>query len=177
MLSADVMNCASDCRGGVQPSFQGLSREVNGFLMNWSLGESSSSHCMETSHWLSVYLIVYIYLYSSHNKYTMAFKIKSAKIFFFFFWNKRTHSDVVVGSSSMFEHTLGCYRTSTGRGNEALPHPDPAGQHRLRHARRDGCQSLARREREAAECSAGGGGDTTASTPNQAGLTSSGFSV
>lgn len=32
----------------------------------------------------------------------------------------------------MFEHTLGCYRTSTGRGNEALPHPDPAGQHRLR---------------------------------------------
>lgn len=34
MLSADVMNCASDCRGGVQPSIQGLSREVNGFLMN-----------------------------------------------------------------------------------------------------------------------------------------------
>lgn len=57
----------------------------------------------------------------------MAFKIKSAKIFFFFFWNKRTHSDV-VGSSSMLEHTLGSYRTSTGRGNEALPQPDPAGR-------------------------------------------------
>lgn len=115
-MSAD-MNCALDCR--------------RGFLMNWSLEESSASHCMETSHWLLVYLIVYIYLYSSHNKYTMAFKIKSAKIFFFF-WNKRTHSDVVVCSSSMFEHTLGCYRTSTGRGNEALAHPVPAGQHRLR---------------------------------------------
>lgn len=65
----------------------------------------------------------------------MAFKIKSAKIFcfvfLFFFWNKRTHSDVVVGSSSTFEHTQGCYRTSTGRGNEALPHPEPAGWHRL----------------------------------------------
>lgn len=39
---------------------------------------------------------------------------------------------VVVGSSFMSEHTLGCYRTSTGRGNEALPHPHPAGRHRLR---------------------------------------------
>lgn len=32
----------------------------------------------------------------------MAFKIKSAKIFF---WNKRTHSDVVVGSSLILELT------------------------------------------------------------------------
>lgn len=165
------MNCALDCCRGVGPSFQGLSREVNEFLMNWSLEESSSSHCMETSHWSSVYLIVYIYLYSSHNKYTMAFKIKSAKIFIF--WNKRTHSDVVVGSSSMFEHTLGCYRTSTGRGNEALPHPDPAGQHRLRTKVTLG--GMAVREREAAECLAGG--NTTASTPNRAGVTTSGFSL
>lgn len=60
----------------------------------------------ETSLWSSVYLIVYIYiyiyLYSFHNKYTMAFKIKSAKIFF---WNKRTHSDVVVGSTLILAQT------------------------------------------------------------------------
>lgn len=44
----------------------------------------------------------------------MAFKIKSAKIFF---WNKRTHSDVVVGSTLILARP-GRYRISTGRGNE-----------------------------------------------------------
>lgn len=56
----------------------------------------------KTSLWSSVYLIVYLYIFIFHNKYTMAFKIKSAKIFF---WNKRTHSDVVVGSTLILAQT------------------------------------------------------------------------
>lgn len=175
MLSADVMNCASDCRGGVQPSIQGLSREVNGFLMNWSLGESSSSHCMETSHWLSVYLIVYIYLYSSHNKYTMAFKIKSAKIFFFFFGIKE-HTVMLL---LVVLPCLSTHWAATGRQQEE--------ETRLCHTQilqvNTGCvtpggmavsHSL---EENTRQQSVRPGGDTTASTPNQAGLTSSGFSV
>lgn len=42
----------------------------------------------------------------------MAFKIKSAKIFF---WNKRTHSDVVVGSTLILAQTE---RAATGHQQE-----------------------------------------------------------
>lgn len=126
---------------------------------------------METSHWSSVYLIVYIYLYSSHNKYTMAFKIKSAKIFFSFFWNKRTHSDVVVGSSSVLEHTLGCYRTSPGRENEALPHP--SGRRRIAPRGAAVSHTL---EETVRQQSVGPGGNTTASTSDPAGTTASRYS-
>ena len=53
----------------------------------------------------------------------MAFKIKSAKIFF---WNKRTHSDVVVGSTLILaEAATG---KSTGRENEASSFLHPASE-------------------------------------------------
>lgn len=60
------------------------SEDVNEFLMKWCSRESSSPHWQKlASGHLFIWLYTYIYLYSFHNKYTMAFKIKSAKIFFF----------------------------------------------------------------------------------------------
>lgn len=58
----------------------------------------------------------------------MAFKIKSAKIFlsffflfvFSFFWNKRTHSDVVVGSTVILAQAGPLQGVKTGRGYEAF---------------------------------------------------------
>lgn len=65
----------------------------------------------------------------------MAFKIKSAKIFFFisffFFWNKRTHSDVVVGSTVILAQAGALQDIKTGRGNEAFSFLHPASGDRL----------------------------------------------
>lgn len=48
----------------------------------------------------------------------MAFKIKSAKIFF---WNKRTHSDVVVGSTLIHGQTMPLQDIDRKRKRGALP--------------------------------------------------------
>lgn len=62
----------------------------------------------------------------------MAFKIKSAKIFlsfffvFSFFWNKRTHSDVVVGSTVILAQAGPLQDVKTGRGYEAFSILHPA---------------------------------------------------
>lgn len=64
----------------------------------------------------------------------MAFKIKSAKIFlsffflfvFSFFWNKRTHSDVVVGSNVILAQAGPLQGVKTGRGYEAFSILHPA---------------------------------------------------
>lgn len=86
--------------------FMRSSEDGNEFLMKLCLQESSSPHWQKlASGHLFIWLYTYIYLYSFHNKYTMAFKIKSAKIFLFFFWNKRTHSDVVVGCTLILAQT------------------------------------------------------------------------
>lgn len=77
----------------------------------------------------------------------MAFKIKSAKIFFFLFFGIKEHTVMLLLVVPPCLSTR-CYGTSTERANEALPHPDPAGQHGLRTKVRPGGTAVSHASKE-----------------------------